>query len=46
MRLVNAVGFRVEPPVDWRVESTFAARPLALPIEFEAVPHVIRVRVV
>lgn len=41
MRLVNAVGFRVDPPVDWRIEAPHAARPLALPIEFEAVPHVI-----
>ena len=41
MRLVDAVGFRVDPPVDWRIEAPHAARPLALPIEFEAVPHVI-----
>lgn len=41
LRLVDRAGFRLDSPVDWRVEAEFAARPLALPMDVHAVPHVI-----
>lgn len=41
LRIVEAAGFRLESPVDWRVEAEFAERPLALPMDVQTVPHVI-----
>lgn len=41
LRLVDGAGFRIDPPVDWRVEAEHAARPLALPMDVQTVPHVV-----
>ena len=40
-RLVREAGFSVESPLDLRVETEHAARPLALPMETFVSPHVV-----
>ena len=40
-RLIGAAGFSLDGPVDFDVEQEYSARPLALPMEAFAVPHVV-----
>lgn len=40
-RLIGAAGFALDGPVDFGVEQEYSARPLALPMDAFAVPHVV-----
>jgi SAM-dependent methyltransferase len=40
-RLIGEAGFAIDGPVDFDVEQEYAARPLALPMDAFAVPHVV-----
>lgn len=40
-RLVGEAGLTIDAPVDFGVEQEYAARPLALPMDAFAVPHVV-----
>jgi SAM-dependent methyltransferase len=40
-RLIGAAGFAIDGPVDFGIEREYAARPLALPMDAFAVPHVV-----